>query len=125
VPTDPDRGRSLYLGPHDMHRLNEACRAIVDAFELVPYLVGSVATRRDYRDVDVRLIIEDEEFERRFADRPLLPRLLNYAFSNYLARSTGLPIDFQVQPRTEANAERGFRSALGIVPCTTCSAPPA
>jgi len=39
------------------------------------------------------------------------------AISLQLSQATGLPIDFQIQAQTEANAEYpGKRSALGIFP---------
>src|SRR3546814_7590602 len=67
---------------------------------------------------DVRLILEDAEFEKLFPDATLHsaawefdPRwlLLTVSISERLSRLTGLPIDFQFQPQTHAN-ERHKRS---------------
>lgn len=111
---EPTRQRSTFLGPHDMYRLDHACVAIVEAFGACPYLVGSVFTRADYRDVDVRLILDDSDVERMFEGRKHLRKFINAAISDWLARASGLPVDFQIQGQTEANAEKGWRSALGI-----------
>jgi len=75
------------------------------------YLVGSSLRKRDYRDVDVRLIMSDDEFERLFpggANRPdmnPLWALLCSSISLFLQTHTGLPIDFQIQQQTACNAE--------------------
>lgn len=111
------RVRTLALGPHDLYRLDHACIPIMEAFGgNVPYLVGSVFHRRDFRDVDVRLILSDGEHVDLFAERPGLLALLNCALSEQLSRASGLPVDFQVQGLTEANQHKGFRSALGVTP---------
>ncbi len=92
-----------------------------------PYHVGSsVLNKTGWRDVDVRLILEDEEYERRGLGDPKHPHqnekwvALTLAFSTLGKAMTGLPIDFQIQQRTEANAtykqEDGYaRSALGCI----------
>lgn len=88
-----------------------------DYFGHVPYHVGSSLTTKQWRDVDVRLILPDAEFEERFgkgatmANRKLAA--ITLAFSSLGTSMTGLPIDFQIQPQTYANkAYPGMRSAL-------------
>ncbi len=105
-----DRTRRLnYLGPAAMLRLDVACAAVFDAFGAPPYLVGSVLERPDYRDVDVRLIIDDARYEQMFPNTTTDPSmrhlalLINSALSDWLAHATGLPIDFQIQSQTQAN----------------------
>ncbi|MBD3784579.1 MAG: hypothetical protein IE926_16790, partial [Micrococcales bacterium] len=50
-----------------MHRLDLACSPIRRAFPSYgPVLVGSVNQRADYRDVDVRVILADKDFDRMF-----------------------------------------------------------
>jgi hypothetical protein len=91
---------------------------IADYFGDVPYHVGSSLDRKDWRDVDVRLILDDDEFERRFGtirsaevNRKLAAVTL--AFCALGKEMTGLPIDFQIQPRSHANElYPGKRSAL-------------
>ncbi len=116
--------RATYLPVPHVFNLNHACFVIQQAFGWGScYLVGSATARRDYRDVDVRVILDDAEFERLFPgctqNRALHPlwSLVCAAISNYLEAHTGLPIDFQIQSRTEANNEQehpGKRIPLGI-----------
>lgn len=109
----PERARALYLSPPDLYRLDTACIPLREAFD-TPYLVGSVLRRRDFRDVDVRLLLDDADFDGQFPDAGRL-RVVNAAISVMLREATGLPVDFQFQRRTEANTEHpGSRSALGI-----------
>ncbi|WP_295035565.1 hypothetical protein [uncultured Microbacterium sp.] len=96
--------------------LDEACRPIAEAFDADPYLVGTAVSRQDYRDVDVRLILDDETYGRlvEVVDTPLR-EFLGLAIGEYLAARTGLPIDFQIQQLTAANrAHTGFRNPLGM-----------
>jgi len=106
--------------------LNMACLIVEKAFgeHYGNYLVGSCLTKRDFRDVDVRLIMTDAEFERMFpgaASRPDLNAfwaLLCSSISLFLQQHSGLPVDFQIQQQTLANAEFGGeehgRQPLGI-----------
>lgn len=99
--TQPRVRSASYLSPHDMFRLDLACKPICEAFDTPPYLVGSVTERLDYRDIDVRLILDDDEYDRLVAT-VMLP-MLNIAFTAYLQQATGLPIDFGIQQRSAAN----------------------
>lgn len=94
---------------------------VTQAFGHTPYQVGSSLTqKRDWRDVDVRLILPDDEYEAMFGDArcPDAVRLAHELAWSALGREmTGLPIDFQFQGETEANtdpANEGPRSALLI-----------
>lgn len=109
-----DRKRANYLSPPDMYRLDWACRPIADAFGTPPYLVGSVYSRPDYRDVDIRLILDDTTAAT-FSGPVRM--LLNIALSGLIAGAANLPvpIDFQIQSRSEANVpEHGHREPIGI-----------
>lgn len=82
------------------------------------YLVGSSLVHKDYRDVDVRLILPDEEYDRMFGAgdwaNPLWS-LMCTSLSLWLGQQTDLPVDFQIQRRTQANElHDGQRNALGI-----------
>lgn len=80
---------------------------------VIPYHVGSSITRPDYRDVDVRVILDDDEVVA--LDAILNRRMFGVALSAWGERATGLPIDCQVQSMTEANVpEHGARQALSI-----------
>jgi hypothetical protein len=113
MPDTPTPARAYYLSPPDFHRLDWACRPIVTAFDHTPiYLVGSALTRADYRDIDLRLILDDEQAAQY---PPPLRLVLNVALSDLIAKA-GLPapVDFQIQSQTEADAETGARNPLGI-----------
>jgi hypothetical protein len=115
-PQAPSERRASYLSPPDFRRLDWACAPIRNAYRTPPYLVGSVLTRPDYRDIDIRLILDDDEVERMFpTDSVRL--LLNVALSDLIAKAANAPapIDFQIQSMTEANVpEHGMRNPLGI-----------
>lgn len=76
------------------------------------YQVGS-SLEGEYRDIDVRTMLEDEDFK-------VLKKLvdidrLNMTVSIWGQKATGMPIDFQVQDREYANkAHKGLRNAIGI-----------
>jgi hypothetical protein len=113
--------RATYLSPPDYNRLNWACQPIAEAFGELPYLVGSVLTRPDYRDIDIRLILDDDVFMRLLnSDGRLytVRKLLNTALSDLIASAANAPkpIDFQIQSMTEANApeHNGARNPLGV-----------
>lgn len=86
-----------------------------------PFLVGSALTTRAFRDVDVRVILEEEEWDRLFpglADADVRDARWSgfcTAVSIWGQQATGLPIDFQVQPMGKANEQyEGRRHALGL-----------
>jgi len=109
--------RSTYLLQSDFDRLEDWCRMVRVVFGSAfgPYLVGSATQRPDYRDVDIRVLMQDRAFDAVFRRRPEAVRFINRAFSVWGQQETGLPIDFQVQRQTEANAEfTAPRNAMGI-----------
>lgn len=111
--------RANWLPAPEFFALNQACAAINRAFDgFGCYLVGSSLERRDYRDVDVRYIMGDVEFDAMFGRggdaRDAYWSLLCLTISVWLRETTGLPVDFQIQRQTDCNAEfDGARSALG------------
>ena len=111
------------LSPRQMFLLDEACKPLRQAFDATPYLVGSAADMDDLslftgiRDVDVRLMLDDEIFDAlRAAIGQDAITMLGLTLGEYLAGRTGLPIDFQFQRVTEANARHGNkpRNPLGL-----------
>lgn len=126
--------RANYLGTVAFYRLDRAAVSVLQAFDFSygVFLVGSALRRPDFRDVDVRCIVADEDFERLFQGAPgaswrhPLWALTCSSISMHLARTTDLPIDFQVQPATEANRDYGGaehgRCALGLSMLRTDSA---
>lgn len=103
-----------YFTRPEFWALDEACKPIRDAFpDYGTYLVGSVMERPTYRDVDVRLILSDDNYDR-LSDGEW--SLIGFIFSRHLSQVTSLPVDFQVQRQTEANAAYGDkrRNPLGV-----------
>lgn len=94
-------------------KLNQFGRVVNEFFGSHPYLVGSAARGKEWRDVDVRLILPDDEFDAMFGELTR-PRCLNLkwnaaclAFASLGRDMTGLPIDFQVDRMTETNESYG------------------
>lgn len=121
----PKRQKFCHIGAPAVFALEQACRHINEAFGegYGCYVVGSCLERPDWRDVDVRLILSDEEFKKIFPDAYLDSRwefdarwlLLTVSISNWLSKVTGLPVDFQFQAQTHANkAHEGARHPVGI-----------
>jgi hypothetical protein len=112
--------RATFLAAPQIFNLNNACQLINHAFDATCYLVGSCLETKDYRDVDVRIILDDEVYDATFpgpADHYMNAKLslMNAALSEWLTGRTGLPVDFQFQRRTDANAAYGGRrNAMGL-----------
>ena len=86
------------------------------------FLVGSALYSKQWRDIDIRVMLPDAEYEREFGPYPehqpqySSPRwnALCCALSCWGSEMTGLPIDCQIQDTTRANDENPkVRSALG------------
>lgn len=108
--------RSSYLLYSDFYKIEEWCQKVRFVLDgEVPYMVGSSITRSDYRDIDIRVILSDRIFDRRFKIKEKL-LFANLCFSMWGQSATGLPVDFQFQRRTEANELYGGmkRNPLGL-----------
>lgn len=108
--------RMTFLTAAQFSRLNDACIPVRAALGSGPYLVGSATERADFRDVDLRVILPDDEFDQLFAGRELLWSITCQAISHMLADWSALPVDFQIQRRTEANEKypEGARHPMGM-----------
>jgi hypothetical protein len=110
------RTRTDLLTTTELYHLDEACRIVSRAFGGEhPYLVGTagVGTADKYRDVDVRLMLDDDKFAEACPTRERW-ELLCLAIGAYLRDRTGLPVDFQIQRAAEANERfNGPRNPLG------------
>jgi hypothetical protein len=97
-------------------------RMVWDVFGHPPYLVGSATISKKWRDVDVRLILDDDEFADMFGATWTTGMMRHpkwvamcAAYSALGTRVTGLNVDFQIQQQTTANdAFTGQRHALGL-----------
>jgi hypothetical protein len=125
---------SIGVGMPQWMKLNLFGQLLREAFPgTIPYLVGTAATSKEWRDVDVRVMLDGEEWERFVGEgwemktrdgagrespayeaahmeqmtnaRPTGRRrtALQLAFSALGQEMTGLPIDFQFQWQDEAN----------------------
>lgn len=117
------RMKAIYVGAPACFLLEQCCQHINDAFgNYGCFLVGSALEHQNWRDVDVRFIMDDERFEREFPDVAgrnweFDPKwlLLTVSISGWMSRQTGLPVDFQIQPQSHANEKHSkTRSALGL-----------
>lgn len=122
APAIAPKRKSNYIGAPACFALEQACQHIGAAFgDYGIYQVGSSLERADWRDVDLRYILPDDEFAKLFPDAGDYwehdPRwlLLTVSISAWLSKQTGLPVDFQFQPQTHANERhKGNRNAMGI-----------
>jgi hypothetical protein len=94
------------------------------AFGETPYQVGSSLTGAIWRDVDIRVMLDDKVYADMGFGDPHFPhaneRWCAYviAFSELGRKMTGLPIDFQIQDTTVANEQNDApRSALILHLC--------
>jgi hypothetical protein len=120
------RIKASYVGAPKIFALEQACRQVFEAFGADCdfggiYHVGSSLQRTDWRDIDLRLMMDDASFDRLFPnagrhwEHDARWLLMTVSISEYLSRVTGLPVDFQFQPMTHANEHhKGPRSAMGI-----------
>ena len=112
---DEKKHRVSYLTVAQTYNLGVACRPL-NRLGYGTFHVGSSLTRPDYHDVDLRCIMSDEEYDRMFVGEvgEAMRKFLNVAISEWVAARAGLPIDFQFQRCTEANAEfDGPRNSVG------------
>ena len=116
IATKPTRRRSSYLLHHDFVRLDDWCHKVRELVGDTPYHVGSSTQRDGWRDVDLRVIMADDDFDRQYAGQPAKLHYTNQAISAWGREQTGLPIDFQIQRRSTANAKYGghFRNPMGL-----------
>lgn len=112
--------RKCQLTTLQLYRLDRACVMIRQGFRHPPYLVGSAGDSADWRDVDVRLILPDDEFDALFGNEHgvKLWEAMCASLALWIETHTGLPIDFQIQRMTEANETYpvGDRNPLGRNP---------
>jgi hypothetical protein len=109
--------------PFDLY-LHEFGSQVWVAFGDPPYHVGSSVFEKIWRDVDVRVLLPDEIWDKLELGDPKYAHdnerwvSLCLAYSALGKQMTGLPIDFQIQKISWANKEFPGqpRSALGMTP---------
>lgn len=92
---------------------------VYDAFGETAYHVGSSMYGKQWRDVDVRVMLDDADFDAMFPGYKLYNQndskwaIVNAAMSALAQQQTGLPVDFQFQRVTDVNARySGARNPL-------------
>lgn len=125
----PNKHKASHVGAPAVFALELACQELNRAFAADGgghcYLVGSALERPDRRDIDIRLMLPDEDFDRLFpaarGESHLHehdPRwlIMTISISKWLSDLSGLPVDFQFQRQTQANkTHKGQRSAMGMM----------
>lgn len=113
--------------PHEVW-LHLFGQMVADYFGYPPYQVGSSLHTKEWRDVDIRLIVPDDEFAEWFGDvrsakvNPKLSAVV-LAFCALGEKVTGLPIDFQIQPQSYANEQYGGQPRSALVRLRPVSLP--
>ncbi len=103
--------RASGLSPTQLWMLDQACKPLTQAFKHTPFLVGSMLTNSNFRDVDIRLILPDNEHD---AYPFNVLTLMGFLVSERLTNLTGLNVDFQFQRMTDANEKHlGPRNPIG------------
>jgi hypothetical protein len=132
--TDDKSKKWQWLGAPNTWKLELAAQTFARAFNVWGsddgfgglYLVGSAMERPDWRDVDLRCILEDGRFRKMFPDVHSLDSptwehdplwmLMCTMISDWFKAQTGLPVDFQFQPMTFANARHDkARQPVGLM----------
>ena len=119
-PTGNPEKKSSGIGMPASLYLQQFGDILLMAFGEVAYQVGSSLMGPTWRDVDVRVMLDPEDYKARGFGDPTNPFLndrwvaYTMAFSELGRKMTGLPIDFQIQERDTANKQypNGGRSAL-------------
>lgn len=100
--------RTCFVGAPEVFALDQACHMVHEAFGEVCYLVGSSTQKRDFRDVDVRMIFDDAKWTLLFGkhhsgQHVAFWSLTCTAISEWMSRRTGLKVDFQIQRRSSVS----------------------
>ena len=103
--------RVSFLSPAQSQMLGLFGKVVRDAWQEVPYQVGSSLVSGEIpRDIDVRVMISTEDFAQRFPGTNVKRRHVceqwraqMMVWSDWGRHLTGLNIDFQVEPIEDAN----------------------
>lgn len=109
--------RNNYLSVSELPLLRAWASEVKLMFGSMPYQVGSSLVRKDWRDVDVRVMLDKDEYDA-LVESGVDLYYLNLSVSLWGQKVTGLPIDFQVQDGHSADQDYGDqrRDPCGIGP---------
>lgn len=105
---NPEKKRSGIGMPESLY-LSLFGDLLLSAFGEMPYQVGSSLNGETWRDVDIRIMFDTEEYQKWGFGDPESPHTnakwvaFTMAFSLLGQKITGLPIDFQIQDTDWAN----------------------
>jgi predicted nucleotidyltransferase len=118
-----------YLNNDEFNRLCQWANSIRGFYGFPVYLVGSVLTKKDYRDIDVICIISDVDFRLRYGDVKIwggemesgLWTDISWKWSDDCIKKwrqgckyTDLNLDFKVYPQTYQEYEFGHLPKLKL-----------
>ena len=112
--------RNNWVPMPEFASLNLACSIVSMAFGRPCFLVGSAVERRDFRDVDIRMPL-DEDSMTAFLGSDKAP-IGSTAFGQYMAKvisadlsnQCGLRVDFQFQEKRKFDAERNVNDLVSV-----------
>ncbi len=108
----------MSVGGPNYTKLQAWGRMLKEVFGEMPYLVGSSTTSKQFRDVDVVVMMSNEKFflwAGPHGKRGVRWQALCASFSAWGKEITGLNIDFKIQQVLDANKQhKGTRMAIGI-----------
>ena len=119
-PPVSNKAYAHHLLTTEFYLLDRACADLIKCYGFNIYFVGSAITKRDYRDVDLRCVLPDKEYDALFAQKLEEVEserhrvLTQIAISSWLQKQTGLPIDFQFMKLSEHQAETGPCMSIGL-----------
>jgi hypothetical protein len=111
IPTGNPKKTRAGLGMPASLYLHQFGELLFHAFGDYAYHVGSSLTGATWRDVDIRIMLEAEQYKAMGFGDPQRPHenkrwcAYTMAFSELGRRMTGLPIDFQIQETETASTQ--------------------
>jgi hypothetical protein len=111
--------RSTYLLVSQINTLDTWGKELENMFPVKmkvygTYIVGSAVQHKDWRDVDIRQIVSDADFEK-------LKKVIDIGYFNHMVsiwgqQITGLPIDYQVQGigHEDNKNSKGYHHPIGL-----------
>lgn len=103
----------IHVGQPGLGLLNIQCHLLAQAFGPC-FLVGECLDRRDYRHVDVRMILPNDQFAMLFDGQELRLALVGAGLTRLLSDASGLPVDFQIQSQAWSDARFADRPRVPI-----------
>ena len=116
-----EKKRTNFVRVPNLFILEKECYLLRQAMGAMCYLVGSALTTDNYNDVDIRMIMSDEAYEKLFGDstceQSLFWNVLCTLISRDLSEKSHEKVDFQIQSMEHANKRHAYsRQPMGMYP---------